>query len=399
MKHPWSGLGSLPKELWILFFTTLVNRAGMMALPFLVLYLTQDLKFSSDDAALGLVVYGVGALITAPIAGRLTDHFGPRTIMLTSLFSSGAALLCMPWFKNFPMVITGIIVWSILSEAFRPASMTLVGDVVTAEQRKPAFALFRLAINIGMSIGPAVGGFLATVSYPAIFWVDGGTALLAGLVLALSPWRARHLQTEHHSETRSNTKGAFDWRMIYFLVALLPVQAVFFQHESAMPVFLVKEVHLSEAIYGMLFTVNTGLIILLEVSLNLWMSKWSHHRSLALGCALVGLGFGATIWISDAWTAALTVIVWTFGEMILFPASNAYMSEIAPPARRGFYMGFYQMTFSLAFIIGPWLGLQVLEHFGAEVLWPATLVAGFLSALLMIRIRSNTELSPDVLKG
>ena len=98
--------------------------------------------------------------------------------------------------------------------------------------------------------------------------------------------------------------------------------------------------------------------------LNGFCSHWRPARSLSVGAALVAVGFGALAVCTHYWGIVATVVVWTFGEMILFPASAAYVSELAPRSRRGEYMGFYSMSFGLGFALGPWLGLATYESPG-----------------------------------
>lgn len=121
--------------------------------------------------------------------------------------------------------------------------------------------------------------------------------------------------------------------------------------------------------------------------MNIAMAHWTHRRALTLGTFLIAAGFGAMALADGMLTAALTVVIWTFGEMITLPAAAAYMGQIAPPARRGEYMGLYQMTFGLAFIIGPWLGLQLYDHFNAHILWGAMFGIGLIGTLMMGRLR------------
>lgn len=158
--NPWRGLGHLPRAVWVLSFVTLINRAGMMALPFLVLYLTKNFGYAATTAGLVITIYGLGALIFAPISGRLSDRFGPFRLMQYSLLLSGVILLCFPLVARLEVVLPLTLLWAIISEAFRPASLSAITGIVPAEQRKTAYALNRLAINLGMSIGPAAGGFL-----------------------------------------------------------------------------------------------------------------------------------------------------------------------------------------------------------------------------------------------
>ncbi|HEX8185666.1 MAG TPA: MFS transporter, partial [Blastocatellia bacterium] len=148
------------------------------------------------------------------------------------------------------------------------------------------------------------------------------------------------------------------------------------------------DLKLSESAFGLMFTINTVLIIFIEVPLNTAMAHWPHKHTLSLGALLFAAGFGALALASGVVSVAATVVVWTFGEMILFPSGSAYVAEIAPAAQVGEYMGVYVMTFNAALILGPWLGILVLEHFGAVTLWLATLACGLLSAAMLWRVNS-----------
>src|SRR5215469_9720742 len=192
--NPWRGLKDLPKEIWILSAATLVNRAGTMVLPFLVLYLTRTLAISPPRASLALTTYGIAAIVAMPIAGRITDRFGPLAIIETSLFSSGGLLLIYPLVHEFASVLFLTFLFGVLNESVRPPSLSIISDRTTLAQRKPAFALNRLAINLGMSIGPAIGGVLALISFRLLFLIDGATSILAAIVLTLASWP--HISSE-----------------------------------------------------------------------------------------------------------------------------------------------------------------------------------------------------------
>jgi predicted MFS family arabinose efflux permease len=341
--NPWRGLGGLPREVWLLFATNLINRAGMMVLPFLVLYLTRELAFSPARAGLMLAFYGASAIAFGPIGGRLSDRIGALPVMRASLIASGCMLLLFPLARSFIGVAAMTILWAGCAEMFRPASLAAITHVVAPDQRKQAFALNRLAINLGMSIGPALGGILATVSFRAMFTVDAVTTLLAGAVLALTPWRAfSGVNSEARTRQGESVGPATILRdnpFLIFLVGVFLVGIVFFQHESALPLYLVQYLRLSPAFYGMLFTINTLLIVALEVPLNTVTAHWPNTRSLIIGCLLFAVGFGALGVIASPAGVVATVVVWTFGEMLFFPALSAHMAEIAPEHRRGAYMG------------------------------------------------------------
>jgi MFS family permease len=406
--NPWRGLRGLPRTVWILSLTTLVNRLGTMALPFMALYLTRSRGFTGAEAGLVLTVYGLAALVAGPLSGRLCDRVGAARVAQAALLISGATVMTIPLARTFGAILGITVLWALTNESFRPANLTMFSSLVDPGSRKAAFALARLAVNLGMSIGPAAGGFLASVSFPALFVVDGATSLVAGVVLLLSAARLRfggpvrtgtrpgldHPGSLSAGSATGHPTAWIDRHLLYFLVALLPILVVFFQHEASMPLFLVGDLHMKESWYGLLFTLNTVLIILLEVPLNLKTAHWPHPRTLALGAFLVGAGFGAMALCRGPLGAAITVVIWTFGEMMLLPGSSAYVADISPAERRGSYMGLYTMSFSAAFTIGPGLGVALLERFGARVLWVAAFALGCLSTALLGRVKTRARAAP-----
>ncbi|HEY2513451.1 MAG TPA: MFS transporter [Thermoanaerobaculia bacterium] len=389
----WKDLRHLPRPVWTVAASQLVNRAGSMVLSFLVLYLTRERGFSAEKAGFILFLYGAGAIVSAPLAGRLADRWGAAPVMRASLFCSGAMLLLYPLAQSLPVIGIVTIVLAMLTEAFRPAAMSFFGEAVESARRKSAFAVYRLAINLGMAIGPAVGGVLATISFRYLFLVDGTTSLAAAIVLSAASLPSRTHAPHAHpanlttaTRVRLSTAAHADPRFLAFLAGVLPVTVIFFQHISSMPLYIVRNLGLSAATFGLLFSLNCLLIVVLEIPLNAATAHWPHRQTLALGAVLSGAGFGAMAFARDFWSLAATVVLWTFGEMLFFPASAAYATDIAPDSRRGEYSGLYTMVFSVAFAIGPWAGTVVLERLGARILWASTFVLGLVAAAMFLRL-------------
>lgn len=390
MLQSWRNARDLPRELWVLFLVTLVNRMGTMALPFLALYLANELKYSPQMTGLVISCYGIGAMVTSPIAGYLSDRWGAVRLMRTGLLTAGGLLLLYPWIQSSWLIIALTILWAVFSEAFRPASLAIVGEYAPVHMRKVAFAVNRLAINLGMSIGPSLGGFLVLVSYDLIFYINGSMALIAGIFLTVSSLRDRPRESES-PRLADIFSPVRDGQLVLFLLATVLVLIVFFQNEAAMPLFLVNEIGLTESAYGLIWLVNTGLIILLEIHVNMTMSHWSNARALAMGALLVGLGYGLQAAVWELGGVIVTFVIWTFGEMIFFPTAAAFTSEIAPENRRGQYMGLLQMMFSIAFVIGPWAGTTIMAAYGSVALWVGTFGVALIAVGILHRLSRMTK--------
>lgn len=381
----WRELSRLPRRLWVLAAANLINRAGTMALPFLSLYLIKARGFTVGQAGAMLALYGAAAFAVGPVSGALCDRWGANRVMIASLASSGLFALAFPLARGVPGVAAVTLAWALCAEAFRPAGMTVVSESAPPDMRKQANALNRLAVNLGMSVGPAVGGFLAAVSFPALWIIDGATTLIAAAVLAVYLTDAGPARGERSAGLPS-FGGLSDPRLRYCLLAAVPIALVFFQNDGALPVFLVRHLRLNEAFYGLMFSLNTLLIVLFEIPLNHATAAWSHRRTLALGAGLFAVGYGAHVFASRGWHVAAATAVWTFGEMIFLPGLTAYVADISPDLRRGEYMGLYSMSFSFAFMLGPWGGLLLLDRAGPAVLWSAAFAVGAFAAFLFSRL-------------
>ncbi len=379
--HPWKGLQGLPRAVWLISISTLVNRLGTMALPFLVLYLTEARRWTPGEAGTAMAVYGLGAFTAAPFAGRLADRLGHARVLRASLWLSGTALLVLPLVSVRLFLLPLIFLWAGFTQAFWPSAMALITSLVAPEQRKAAFALHRGAVNLGMAVGPAVGGLIAHASYAWVFWTDGLSTLASALLLTWllgrsEPAPAPGAMGEASSPWR-------DRRLRWILLGTLPAMLVFFQIEGPYPLWVVRDLGHSTRFFGLIFTLNTLLIVAFEVALNLAMARWPHGRALALGCLCYALGFGLTGLAHGRGALLGLAAVWTAGEMILLPTASDAVAGLAPAARRGEYMGLYALMFATALALGPWLGVKGYARFGPGWVWAGCAACGLLSALVL----------------
>jgi MFS family permease len=237
-----------------------------------------------------------------------------------------------------------------------------------------------------MAVGPALGGFIAHHSYRWVFWTDGLSTLLGALVLTLflkSPIRIP-LPQDH-------LRGQSPWQdrhLALLLLPFIPLLMVFFQIEGTLPLWVVSDLGLGSRFYGLLFTVNTLVIVLLEVALNLALARWPHGRQIFLGALCLALGFGLTAFARGHVLLIVTTVVWTFGEMILFPAMSDAVATLAPPDRRGEYMGLLSLCFAAALALGPWLGVLGYARFGPQAVWLACFPVCLGAGLLLLRFRT-----------
>jgi MFS family permease len=142
----------MPAPAWVLFGGTFVNRFGSFVLVFLVLYLREK-GFSPAEAGTAVGAYGFGSLAAALAGGWVADRFGRRNAISLSMFSAAATMLALSQAERLPLIVALSALAGLTSELYRPASSALLTDLIPAGQRVTAFALYRLAINLGFAAG------------------------------------------------------------------------------------------------------------------------------------------------------------------------------------------------------------------------------------------------------
>jgi MFS family permease len=370
----------LSRPVWLLSFATLINRAGTMVLPFLALYLTQERGFTTVQAGQALAVYGLGGVAASYIGGWLCDRIDPHLVMKVSLVLTGVGFLTLGHIQGRLAIFLVILAISFVGEIFRPANMAALAAASDPGERARSFALMRLAVNLGMTLGPTIGGFLAFYDYGWLFVGDGVTCILAAGVLQLA-----FPGTVKPAASMAPVAGAAParspWRdgpmmLVFGLMFLLNL--VTFQLTSTFVLALRDLYGFSEARIGLTMAVNTIVIVLFEMVLVHSLSRRDPLKVSGLGAFFFCAGLGLLPFGSGTAYVIFTVLVWTVGEMLVFPIVSSAVADRAPEESRGSYMGMLNLSFAAAFVAGPLLGTWVYENLGPQTLWYACGALGFL---------------------
>ncbi len=371
-------VGGLPRAYWAIWAGLLVNRVGSFVVPFLSLYLTQRRGFSVAEAG-GLVsLWGLGAVGAGPVSGVLADRIGRRVALFVSLLG-GAALTIALGFTTSPTLIAALVLGvGFIGEIYRPASHAVIADVVPPADRTRAFGLLYWAVNLGWAVGVTLAGLLAAVSYVLLFVGDGLTTLaFAWVVWRFVPETRPPGRDEGVREVLAGLAVPLRDRIFLPLLLLqLAFAIVFFQFQLALPVDMADH-GISPTAFGFLLSLNGILIVVLQPFLNRWTAAARDPaRILALGCALVGVGFGMNALHHTVGWYALAIAVWTLGEISYLPVVSVVPAELAPDSLRGRYQGAWALSWSLAAFAAPVLGAWGLERVGARGVWGACLIVG-----------------------
>lgn len=387
----------LKPEVWYLSLVLLINRSGAMVIPFLTVYLTSQRGFSLEDAGLIMSSFGVGSVLGSYVGGWITDRFGFYRVQQWTLIGSGLLFWVLGQQTSFWGMSLGIFVLSTVTDAFRPANQAALAHYSNPENRARAYGLLRLAVNLGFSMGPVLGGLLiAGLGYEWLFIVNGFSCLFAALAfrLLLPPGR----QEAKEPEAEEQLDGPSAYKNIPFMVFIffLMLGAVaFMQFFSSLPVYLKDELGYNEAEIGLLVTLNGLMIVAMEMPLvHLAGRRFRSLGIIAVGYVLLGISFftlqGAS-WLPIF--AVVFMVFITIGEMLSMPFASTYTAEIAPVSRRGQYMGLQSIGWAGAFIIAPSLGLRWAAEFGFASLWNLACILAMIAAAGIWAVEHFSDLS------
>jgi predicted MFS family arabinose efflux permease len=376
----------LPRDVWLVSAALLINRAGTMVLPFLSLYFTVDRGLSITDAGALMALYGVGAVVGSYLGGWLADRIGALRTQHLSLLAGGAGFLWLVTLDDLRLIAPAVFVVSLVFEAFRPAAMAALAARAPAGLQLRSFALLRLAANLGMSIGPAIGGWLALYSYDWLFVGDAATCWAASAFLFFTLGVADRSHAGSHAERSAAGSPLADGPFLLLLLLVTGVAMVLFQIFTTVPIYL-RQVHgFPESTIGSLLALNALLIVIFEMVLIHKVDHWRRMVVIALGAFLFCLGLGLMPFGASLPYLAFTVLVWTLGEMLSLPMFNAVIASRAQKGNHGRYMGLYSVAFSLAFIAAPAIGTRVYDRFGPDALWLGIGAFGVPLALLALAL-------------
>jgi MFS family permease len=322
----------------------------------------------------------VGSVVGVLIGGTISDRFGHRWTIVTSMAGAGALTALLVHLSSLPLVVTVAVVIGVLAQAYRPASSALLVEQTPEKQHVMVFAVYRLAFNLGTTTGPLLGALLITYSYDLMFYVDAVTSVVFAL-FALSLPRSV-ASTGTHADRNGNGNGAArrsyltvlaDRRFTLFMLALFLNAVVYIQHIAVLPLQVIADGH-QPSLYAVLLSLNAVMIIALELPLTKFVQRMPAKLAVAWGIGLVGVGMN--LYVAGPLMAAFVVatLVWTLGEMVGTPTASAYPGQVAPPGMRGRYIAAATFPMQIGYAVGPVLGVALWTLWPDGVWWGCTIV-------------------------
>lgn len=359
-----------------------------MVIFFLAIYLRESLRFSIEEVGLLMSVFGLGSLAGVYVGGRLIDYVGYYRVMLISLIGGGCMFFIVAELESFTALCIGLPVMTFLAEGFRPAGHVAIIEYSNSDNYTRTTALYRLAINLGFSIGPAIGGLIAAIDYAWVFRADGLSSILAGLSLLLL-LKPKKINSESEKIARSKSP----WSDKHFLILLLIVALyaiAFFQLFSVMSLYYRQEEGFSEREIGVLLAINGLFVALFEMFLIFKIEKkGSPFKWILTGCLILLSVYLLLFVLHGFWNFVVLIILISISEMLAMPFMNTLMNQLAAGSSKGQYAGLYVMAWSVAPILSPVIATQLSQSGGYPLVWLAFALFCLLSASAVHYLKSQ----------
>lgn len=368
-KNAFSGLS---KNSWYLSMVMLVNRSGTMVIPFMSIYCIKQLHFSIVHAGIIMALFGIGSISGAFIGGKLTDKIGFYDLQVGSLLAGGTLFIAVSYLQSFLTLSIGIFFLGLCNDSFRPANASAIAHYSSPENKTRSYSLNRLAVNLGWAAGGALGGFLASINYHLLFWVDGFTNIIAALLLLKLMPRSKVMHTiKKLIEKTEKTSAYKDKEYLLFILLAMMFGLSFFQYFIMQPVFFKLDWHFDERFIGFLLALNGLLIALFEMVLINYLDGKKHTLIyISIGVLMGGIGFALLNLLPHYSIAAILIVVLvTFAEMFSMPFMNSFWVRRSSDNNRGEYAALYSMAWSTAQIVAPFVGGYIISFGGFALLY------------------------------
>jgi MFS family permease len=384
-----------------------------LTLSLYVVYLHNAHGFSTGFATLLLAASALAGLVTSPVWGTMTDHFGPVKVLLLAGFTEAGALAYWAFIHSETSAVIGAVLIAIFGGAGWGPGGTLLVRLVAPEHRQRAYGFNFMLVNFGMGIGGLVSAAVVDLHHPLTFRYlylgNVGVTLISGAFFA-TLWKFGHVQ---RPETTSSEKHSFmkndgwsvvlrDRRLILFVTAsLILMLGGYGALDAGLSLFVVNNLHMSVHVIGIFFFVNTTTIVLSQ----LLVLNVIEHKSRTRVLALVGL-LWFVFWlvlsvaiampkIAAVVALASAMMVFALGETMMSPIGPAIVNEMAPEHLRGRYNAAQGLTWGISGTLAPAITALFFDN-GWGNWWPLSVgIMSLAGGALMLNLRRHLSAGED----
>ena len=373
-----------------------------MIWPFLMIYVSERLELPLTATASLMTLNAAMGLVFSFIGGSLIDRAGRKWIMVVSLVINGAVYILL----SYASTLTAFAFLMALSGAFNPlyrvGADAMMADLIPAEKRIDAYSLLRMGNNVGVALGPAIGGFIASRSYTIAFFLAAAGMVAYSLLLTFfaseTLSRKRNQQKEGRERLGGYGRVLRDKPFMLFSGTFVLTQVCAAIMWVLLAVYVKQNFQVPENQYGFIPTANAVMVVVFQMLVTRFSKRYPPFFMLATGSLLYGLAVGSVALGQSFWAFLTSMVILTIGELILVPTATTLAANLSPKDMRGRYMSIYGLTWGIAAGIGPVLGGLLNDNIGPAATWYGGLVVGMVAAAVftVLGIRYSKTLNASI---
>jgi MFS family permease len=393
-----------PRNFWVLMLASFVDMlGGSLIFPFFALYITQKFNVGMTQVGTMFLVWALtSSVLGNTLGGAMADKFGRKTNLIIGLVASAVSALLMLIIGDFNWFFLAVGVVGIFQDIAGPARNAMIADLVPESLRSDAYGMFRIVFNMSATIGPLIGGLVASRSFSGLFIADVVISILVVVFVyfRLPETRPVLVASEHaHAEVSFAQTFKGYWKVLkdklfiaFGLVTLLQT-LVYIQMNSSLSVYL-RNVHgLAIEQFGYMLSMNAFMVVTMQMAFTRFVSKRAPMLVCALGTLLYAIGFGMFGVVSGYGWFLVAMAIITIGEMIVAPVEQSLVADFAPEDMRGRYMAVFGFVWIIPWAVGPLGAGLIMDHFDPRLMWFIAFGIGMLSMLgyLGLHFRAGTK--------
>ena len=368
-----------PGSFWTLMAGTFIDRlGGAMMFPFFAIYITE--KFDVGMVVVGTVfaIFSVSSFIGSTVSGALTDKFGRKAMIIFGLVASALSSLAMPFVDSINIFYAVSFLAGMFESVGGPARQAMIADLLPEEKRAEGYAIHRVTFNLSAAIGPAVGGILAAISYPLLFYLDAASSLImVAIIIYKLPETKPELKEGEEEQTFMQTVAGYrivlkDAIFMSFIGVSILMVLVYFQMNSTLSVYL-RDIHqISLQKFGAIVSINAAMVVVMQFWVSRRLAGQQPVMMMALGMGFYAVGFAMYGFIGGTYVFALAIVamvIITIGEMIIAPFQQVVVAKLAPEQMRGRYMAIYGISWGIPVAIAPLLAGVIMDNYDPRWVW------------------------------
>ena len=360
-----------------------------MIWPFLMIYVSEKLSLSLSTVSTLITINAGTGLLTSFIAGAVADRLGRKPVMVISLAVNALGYLFMSQAQTYLGFAFLMFVMGASNPLYQVGADAMLADMIVPEKRTNAFAIIRMVNNAGIAIGPAAGGFLASRSYSYAFIGAASGMLIYSLLLFFRARETLSKTYQHEKNPHRNGWGGYEpvFRdRPYITFALLVGIGLITPSMlwTLMAVYTKQNFNLPENLYGWLPTTNALMCVFVQLFVTRISRRFRPLPVAAVGMLTYALGVGSVALMKSFWGFWASMVLMTFGELILIPTVSKYIADLAPIDMRGRYMSFYWFAWGVARSTAPLIGGFLNDNIAPRAIWIGGLTIGLVSAIGLV---------------